>query len=95
MSKISKSEQKEKFDQLVELGVVTKSRHGEYVHTHIEENDVDTLERLENLDVGENCVWVVGYPKTGSHFVQTILINLGLTQCIGMKENGIHIDAVF
>ena len=33
-------------------------------------NQEGSLERIKNLKLGPHCVWVVGYPKTGSHFVQ-------------------------
>ena len=91
IKRITQQEHINYFERLVELGVVEKSKHGEYVHTHIEQNGNDSLTRIEQLDLGDNCIWVVGYPKTGSHFVQKILENLGCNLCIGMEGDGVHI----
>jgi len=85
MSKIDDATHLKLFEKLVDLGVLRKSKHGEFVHVHHEQHGENSLERIQNLQVGPDCVWVVGYPKTGSHFVQTILQNLGCEICAGMK----------
>jgi hypothetical protein len=39
--------------------------------------DKRVIKLLQTLKVGENTVLVVGYPKSGSHFLLQILENLG------------------
>merc|ERR1719220_285148 len=92
MKRITEKEHKKYFEKLVEVGVLEKSVDGKFVHVHHEWNKEGSLEKMKNLKVGPNCVWIVGYPKTGSHFVQTILQNIGCKLCIGMKENDIYIE---
>ena len=46
----------------------------------------EAIEKLKKLKVGENNVMVVGYPKTGSHFVLQILAALGYKRMYGEKD---------
>ena len=73
MKRITEKEHKKYFEKLVEVGVLEKSVDGKFVHVHHEWNKEGSLEKMKNLKVGPNCVWIVGYPKTGSHFVQVRL----------------------
>ena len=70
MKRITEEEHLKYFKKLVELGVLEQAENGKFVHVHHEWNKKGSLERIKNLKLGPHCVWVVGYPKTGSHFVQ-------------------------
>jgi len=87
--------QKDKFEKLVEYGVLEKSTSsGDYVHVHAQEHSEDFLDAMEKMNSSGNVVWIVGYPKTGSHFVQGILKNMGCKLSTDVKDEkgGIYIE---
>ena len=65
--------QQEKLEKLVKIDFV-KFVDNVPIRSSIGEA---ALENLKNLNVGKNTVLVVGYPKSGSHFLLQILENLG------------------
>lgn len=83
---LSDRDREEFFGILAEKGIVTKSRHGEWVHTCCENNAEGMLEKIEKLKAGKHCVWIVGYPLTGTHVVQEILRNMDCNMTVDVKN---------
>ena len=44
------------------------------------------LDRIENLNAGKHCVWITGYPLTGTHVVQEILRNMDCNMTVDVKQ---------
>ena len=48
--------------------------------------DDETLERIKELKVADNCVMIAGYPKSGNHFILQILSSLGYERLYGESD---------
>ena len=56
--------------------------------------DKAAVELLTNEEWGGNTALIVGYPKTGSHFLLSILHNLGFKRMYGQKDkNGNEVNS--
>ena len=56
--------------------------------------DKAAVELLKNEEWGGNTALIVGYPKTGSHFLLSILHNLGFKRMYGQKDkNGNEVNS--
>jgi len=82
--------QEKALKELIEINFV-KMMDGVPVRSSI---DKAAVELLKNEEWGGNTALIVGYPKTGSHFLLSILHNLGFKRMYGQKDkNGNEVNS--
>ena len=74
--------QEENLKDLVKIGFL-KFLDGAPLRENISE---EAIEKLKKLECGENSVLVLGYAKTGNHFLLQILHHLGYQRLYGETD---------
>ena len=72
------------YSKIAESGLLKKLKNGGYGHIQSEES-------ILNMNVGGNSVYVVGYSKTGTTFIEKILKKMGCNMAAGKKHKDVEV----